>query len=887
MTDHKAPFALLILLASIQPSHAATDKPISELATYTATGSHLAIRNQAVPHTSIDSGELMLWGDPTPAQAIRDLPYSFGYANNENESNSGSGSAGANIHGLGNLSTLTLINGRRAGGNSALGFQHGGFADLNLIPGVAIREIQVMADGTSVTYGSDAVAGTVNLLLHDSWTGNRIDTRYSDTTDGDASEKQVAFLTGQDLSEESHLILAGSWYQRNAIEARDRAISENADRRNQGGQNQGSPTFPGRINYAGTEYILREGVVAPTGLISDYRVFDDSEDLYNFSSSAPAIPEVERKSVMAHFTHQLKPTVEFWSELLFTHSQFQNGLAPAPWSGSAFSPGLLNAAKNSPYLPSGMDPDNLFRINYRSFELGNLEFEQEKDAFRGLLGLRGSIAELDWETALLHIRTRQEDHYSGIADSNAIIGAINDGSFNPFADAFATGGSFDNAGALQAAERHPVNEFNEDFWSYDLRLEGSPFELDAGSIDMATGLEFRSEEIQVRIDDLFENGDNLGGAQAASFGAERKTAALYLETNIPLLRQSSHLLDLRLSGRYESYRDQSTSSGAPDNHYDAFVYKGALFYEPNDRFSLYLSYGTSFRAPTLTESYGGAQLGAFIYDDPNGPTPASTRVFTFISGNPDLEPEISESIHLGFAYQPSPERGWGLKLNYYNIRTRDSIVNSGQDVVNRDSAAAQRDGSGNLLLVFADWFNAAEVETDGIDLLVSYIHPTTTGSLMAELGVNHVFNYDIRTTSNAPSVSYLGRLVDPRASNENIAGPGSIPQYKGFARFTWAHQRLKIAATVNYIHSLDDNPSFTDGNTSREIESWTSLDLAAQYEWGNETTWLLRNSSFTIGIENLTDEAPPFAAGAFADGYDASLYSLEGRRFMVSLSRKF
>lgn len=863
-----------------------SDEDVPELPTLTVTGSHLDIHNQAIPHTTVDSGELELWGDATPAQAIRDLPYSFGFANNENESNSGSGSAGANIHGLGNLSTLTLINGRRAGGNSPRGFEHGGFADLNLIPNVAIREIQIMADGTPVPYGSDAVAGTVNILLHDSWTGHKVETLYSDTTDGDASEKQVAFITGQAIGERTNFVLAGSWYQRNAIYARDREISDNADRRDQGGQNQGSPTFPGRINYAGTEYILKDGVSAPASL-SDYRVFDSSADLYNFSASAPAIPEAERKSVMAQVTHLIRPAIEVWSELLFTRSQFNNGLAPAPWSGSAFSPGILNAARNSPYRPADIDPSNLSQLNYRSFELGNLEFEQKKDAFRGLLGLRGGIDEWNWETAVLYIRTEQDDYYSGIADSNAVISAINDGSFNPFASAFATAAGYDNAAALQAAERDPVNEFDETFWSYDLKLEGSPFELDAGSIDVAAGLEFRSEEIQVGIDDLFESGNNLGGVQTASFGAEREGAALYLETNIPLIQQGSHSLDLRLSGRYEAYQDQSTSSDAPDNQYDAFVYKGSLFYEPNDRLSFYLSYGTSFRAPTLTESYGGDQLASFIYNDPTGQTPAATRVFTFISGNPSLEPETSESIHLGFTYHPHPDRGWKLKLNYYHIRTEDSIVNSGQDVVNRDDGGVLRDGNGNLFLVFANWFNAAEVKTDGIDLTVSYTHPTATGSLMAELGVNHVFNYDIQPTADSPSVTYLGRLVDRRASNENIAGPGSIPKYKGFARFTWSHQQLTVAATVNYIHSLDDNPSFTTDNTSRKIDAWTSLDLAAQYVWNSEALWLTRDSTLNIGIENITDQAPPFAAGAFADGYDASLYSLEGRRFMISLSRRF
>ncbi|WPJ94488.1 TonB-dependent receptor plug domain-containing protein [Coraliomargarita algicola] len=204
-----------------------------------------------MPVTWIDQEELKLWGDHTASSALRTQAFSFGSSNTENDSNGGTGSAGANIRGLGNLSTLTLINGRRSGGNSAVGFQHGGFADLTLIPTAAIKEIEVATDGSSVAYGSDAVAGTVNLLLHDNFEGNRMDASFSNTSDGDASEKTFSFLSGQALSESTHLALLGSWYQRNSIEARDREISKDADRRSQGGQNQGSPTYPGRIQVDG------------------------------------------------------------------------------------------------------------------------------------------------------------------------------------------------------------------------------------------------------------------------------------------------------------------------------------------------------------------------------------------------------------------------------------------------------------------------------------------------------------------------------------------------------------------------------------------------------------------------------------------------------------
>jgi outer membrane receptor protein involved in Fe transport len=906
-----------------------------ELPPYVVTGSHLPIATEAapVPLTVIGSDALDLWGDESPIQALRKQPFTFGAANTENDSNSGTGSAGLNLRGLGNLSTLTLINGRRAGGNSAFGFQHGGFADLNLIPSAAIQEIQVATDGTSVAYGSDAVAGTVNILLHDTFTGNRIDSSYSDTTDGDASEKTFSFLTGQDLGEKTHLVLLGSWYQRNAIYARDRDISKNADRRAQGGQNQGSPTFPGRIKVDGTEYMLEDGVtvpalfIAPTSTdpsdpgydpVDDYRRWDSAEDLYNFSEAAAAIPEIERKSMMANLSHDITDKLQVWTEWLYTDSVFENGLAPAPWFGGTFPfagfnfpfhTSILNAAKNSPHLPSGIASDELNQVNYRSFENGNLEVDQKKAAHRGLLGLRGQIGVWEWETAGLYMKTDLDAHWSGVTDETVVSDLITSGAFNPFATADESGPGYDNATALATAARQPTNHYNEEFWSYDLKANAPIFELPSGPVLFATGLEYREEKIDVDIDPLFESGANLGGAKQSSFSAQRSVASLFAETLVPVFSKGHQKLDLSLSARFEDYKDKPTGdSSESSNRYDAFVYKAALFYEPNEAIGVRVAYGTSFRAPTLTESYGGDVDVYPIYNDPLGFTPNSSRVDTIISGNPDLQPEESTNLNIGIVFEPNKARGWRLSVDYYRIETKDVIVNGAQYFVDANAAAQGpgfgtpdnfdlsaphaftilRDpGTGELVGIFANWFNAAESITDGIDYALNYKGLTSVGHWQASIGLNQVLSYELKASNNEPTQSFLGKMVDPRAAGGNIIGRGSIPRYKGYARLMWVQDGLTLGGTVNYIHSLDDNAAFTSDGGSRTIDSWTSLDLIASYSWKPSTGAWLGGTTLTLGIDNVTDEMPPFAAGAFADGYDSSLYSLEGRRISLSVNREF
>lgn len=879
-----------------------------DLPSYAVTGTHVDAKvPHSVPLVHIEASELTDWNDLSPISAIRDQPFIFGNAPNENESNGGTGSAGVNLYGLGNLSSLTLINGRRAGGNAAYGFGYGGFADLNLIPSIAIHEIQVARGGTSVAYGSDAMAGTVNLLLHNFYEGERLDASYSDTSHGDASEKSLSFLTGQAIGPNTQLVLLGNWYQRNAIYARDRSVSANTDRRNQGGQNQGSPTFPGRISVNWTEYTLKDGVSAP-GALADYRPWDSSEDRYNFSSQAPAIPEMERKSLIAQLDHALTDQVSAWAELMHTQNTFSNGLAPAPWSATGdftfedttFNghQSLLLAAQTSPHLPAGIVGANLTQINYRNFELGTLDNQQSKDAWRNLIGLRGELEDWRWETAALWMRSQLDMELSGIADANTLEPLIISGEFNPFAQSYATGiipagaltgQSYENATALRQAAREGTTRYQESMWSYDFSANGPIAEIEAGELHLATGLELRREKIKVANDPFLESGDSLGGAAIPSYSAQREVGALFIESLIPLFRaDSGQVLNLDLGLRFENYQDQSSGQ---KNHYQALVHQAALTFQARKNLTFTFSHATAFRAPTLNESFGSPQNASYIYNDPLGTTPPSSRIPTEIRGNPDLDPETSRSFNFNVQYAPQAIEGLNLNLHFYHIKIKDAIVNNAQDIVDRNAAAPSLGGlfrpGPQIVFVRSEWFNAASTTTAGLEYAASYDRPTSAGDWFFQLGLIQVLKYESQARAGDDSISFLGQFSDPRTSSASIGGPGSIPRYKGFARASWSDNGLTLGATLNYIHSLQDNPSFTNNNEARKISAWTSLDLMAQYQWPQANSSWLSDTTLTFGIENVTDQAPPFAAGAFADGYDSSLYSAEGRRISLSLSREF
>lgn len=861
-------------------------KELAALPTYNVTGTQLAGNEAPIAElvTTIEGEQLQQWSDLSPITALRDLPFFYGNTNNENDSNGGSGSAGVNLFGLGKQSTLTLINGRRAGGSAAFGIEQGGFADLPLISSYAIREIQIARTGTSVAHGSDAIAGTVNILLHDWYDGQKVDATYSDTTDGDASEKSLSFITGQQLSPKTQLVLFGNWYQRNALYARDRAVSADADRRNQGGQNQGSSTFPGRISVDGIQYILRDGISIPSDL-SDYRIWDTNEDRYNFSSQAPALPEFERKNLMAQIEHKLSDQVSLWSELMYTQNSFANGLAPAPWSTSG---ALLTATRNSPHLPTGIAPAELNQVSYRNFELGPLQVDQSKDAWRNLIGLKGEVDLWKWETALMHTKTELNAEFSGFPDANTLIPLITSGAFNPFSRAYSSGiipsgplsgQNYSNANALNQAAATGINRYNESVLSYDLKASGPIYESRAGDLNLALGLELRRERIKV---------ENLGFDSpltvwpAAEYSAQRKVAGLFIESLLPLWDgDSDQQLDLQLGLRAETYKDESASIS---NHHDALVYNAGLLFRRSEQLRIHFNYASALRAPNLNESMGATQGGYYIYDDSQ--TPQATRVATAIVSNSDLDPETSQNVNFSISYTPEAITGLNFSVNYYYIQVENPIVNNAQAVVDgTGSGSAYRDAGGALFFVSSKWLNADSKTTDGIEYTLQYSLPHSTGDWQFTLGANQVLRYDVTARPGDASVSYLGQFADPRTASGNA--PGSVPRYKGFAQAIWSYENLTLGATLNYIHSLDDDASYTIDSQPREIKAWTSLDLMAQYQWPDSTSNWLQNTTLTCGIENATNESPPFAAGAFADGYDSSLYSAEGRRISLSLSREF
>ena len=439
------------------------------------TGSYIptAETESALPVTVYTATVLQKQGAQTPAEGLRQLPSFVGNTVTENDSNGGNGSAFVNLRALGTGNTLILVNGRRAFG----------YSNINAIGIGSLSRTEVLKDGASAIYGSDAVAGVVNFILLNGpgeapYEGAEIDMLYGNTTDKDARVLHT-WIRGGVATDKFSVAAAGEYYDREDIFSRDREIAVTADQRSLGGINQSSPTYSGRVSVT-----ARPG--QPSGQLTlintadnqvagrqDYRQFDPGgfgtdQDRFNFRLFTPSIPGMEKYNT--YLTARYKvfgEALQIYGDIMYSKQKQDNGLAPSPFTiplarygnASVRPPGFESTGivggpspaqqassiagqraviRNSPFNPFGND---LLTLRYRLVqELGNRRSFFDFDYYRYVAGANGNftftdnnaISFLGYDSGVLYEENRQLEINSGDATRGGIYNEILAGNFNPF-----------------------------------------------------------------------------------------------------------------------------------------------------------------------------------------------------------------------------------------------------------------------------------------------------------------------------------------------------------------------------------------------------------------------------------------------------------------------
>ena len=492
-------------------------------------------------------------------------------------------------------------------------------------------------------YGSDAVAGVVNIITRKNFEGIEFSGGYGAADGYDEVTGSAIWGFGDDDSNVTMIL--DYWKNTNLF---------NSERGSLGSANQtarGGEDFRSSRGYPG--FFVVDGVPTVDPACPADRI-NDPACVYDFGPWNVLIPEAERTGFMLTAHQGLGGGVEVFGEMQYQHNNsFAQG-APTPLDESAG----LTVPVDHPDSPfPGATTLEIGR--YRTVDAGGRQWDIETDNVRGLVGLRGEFSGWDWEVTAQRARSKSEqsgDRSMGWVRTDFLQAEINAGRYNPF------GGVQNPEDVINAITTSLVRRGESELTMYDAQISGDLFDMPAGVVKMAAGVEYRDESISDVPDDQFQRG-LIFGTEAVSAAAARDSWAAFVEFSVPLLDS----LELSLALRYDDYSDFGDTTNP----------KLAVRWSPIDQLAFRASWGTGFRAPSLAQiGLGPSQESQFFVDTYgcNAGVPGACTALDYnliFSGNPDLEAEESETLNVGVAWQPSSSIE--LTLDYWDIKQENKI----------------------------------------------------------------------------------------------------------------------------------------------------------------------------------------------------------------------
>lgn len=909
-----------ILGAQDTSSPEVDDDDIIELDPVVVTGSYIPTlidQNFASPVTTIDSEDIEDTGlGANLLEVLRKSTPQFSGSQNLGSSNANfsyASTGGGSRIALRNTNTLVLINGRRAAFSPISGRGSTPFVDLNLIPVSAVERVEILKDGASATYGSDATGGVVNVILKSDFEGLEVSGRYGvSPNDGNWEERRLDFTTG--ISGKNwRLTVAGEWSKTDPLWQYERDFSKTT-------YNSGSFYTPGFVfdGTTGASYILAPGLAAPPvdadltpqeavdqGFyvpIADYRDLltgngPGGQYAFNFSDYVTTLLSTERKSLLASFELDLNNDLTFFADGLYSNSETFSQIA-----GTIIRTGDFGIPGDHPYNPFS----SVFYPISRNVDYPR-SYNYDTESFRITGGLRGKLTDaIQFESAANYNRVSQDFRNPGVVDKTLLSSLMGE---NPAAGpgdtpAFNIFARTNPPEAILPAVGTATSQFDSTLTTLDARIFGDLFELSSGMIQFALGTEFRIEDLDGNADPKSvpdPNGSFAWEDSAASirpFSRDREIFSIFAELEIPVISETAdipgiHSLDLKLAGRHERYSDTS----------DPTVPKVSLIWQPvDDTLAIRCTYSESFNAPALYDLYGPSSTGFTdtISLIPSGQSTSSTWGSANFRGgsNPDLDPSESESITAGIVWNPKFIKGLSVEIDYFQIKedNRVEVVPAGviaQDVeINGlDSPYASKlrigsfDGSpvtapgqvfpanpSSIYIVgVADNFAAQEIS--GVDLDIAYaveINESTQLHLSTLWAWIESFDVQILPTDKAVDTSGQATLLS-----------GTLPEWRGYSTVTLQYKRMDFMVGHNFISSMD----YEMAPAGREMDAYSTFDLAFAYRF---STGLADGLNLRIGVNNVTDEMPPLAPELFGEANaDVSTYDPVGRLFYIETKYRF
>jgi iron complex outermembrane receptor protein len=900
-----AGLSLFAANAAFAQSPAPTAAPADEtvkLDKFVVTGSFIPAtldEQKALPVQIINAAAIEVSGvNSNVLDVLRKTVPQIQGANNigvENANIAGGSNGGASNVALRNVDTLVLFNGKRMSANP--GAAGGGVTgvDLNLIPLSAVDRIEVLTDGASALYGSDAVSGVVNIILKKDYRGAEVSSHYSSAkkdNGGQFTQKSIGLVVGTG-TDKTNVMFTAEWSASDPLWARDMTYANNPIN---------TATLPGMIGpVSGQYYRLNTGLNTVPDANKGQTlaqmvaagVYVAVPGPYSQADRSTILSKVDKRIASVNVNHIINDNVTFTTDFIYAQTETQYQLNPQPVSLSTTT-----------LISRGVTTLNTTGITVRNRYIGgaNRIYDNTSDAYRWTAGFEGKVNDyFNWNVSANYSLSKQiAIGYNQILDS-ALQSSITSGLFDIFAY---------NQNAANVAKAgifgNSIANYKSGFYSYNALASGKIIDLPAGVVQYAAGLEYRKETLFATADlnslippgattSLWNNGTSL-----APFDGGRSAKSEFIEIKVPVVKDipGLHLVTLDGALRHESYSDNNATT----------VPKVSLAWMPfNDELRIRATYGKSFSEPSLYNLYGPQSTGFTsslsairAYNSDGTPTGGFIGLQGHQSGgsNPLLSPSHAKSYTAGFVYSPKWAKGLDITVDYFNIDQTDLVgtLASGLTIIQsvEQFGPASQYAQYVALNAFPGQAGAVAITSPGqlhADPDKIYV---LTG--LANIGSQSQHGFDVNISYLLPWKQY-GRfqvnsnwaiLTSFLNNGDEYAGNdlyGSLPKFRAYTTVDWSYRGYGATLGYTRINKVDADPA-SFGGSGLDVGPYNTFDLQFRYDLGTASP-MLKGATFGIGCNNLFAKTPPLSPNYSSPPFDNGTFGYFGRTFYADLKIKF
>ncbi len=755
------------------------------------------------------------------------------------------GAGGVSLRGLGPQATLVLINGRRV---APFGFASGGqqtFVDVNSIPMDVIQRIEVLLDGASAIYGSDAMGGVINIILRKDFQGFTLSASSGiSSTHGDAGSKTMSATFGKgSISNDGYNIMGNfSHAERDPVKATQRAMSSTANY-----TRYGLPDYRSSYSYPGNLYASSgisggtfKGPMAGCTPLADGSALN-GRCIYDSANVTDLIAKTQKDNLFLAGTYDLGSGNQLFSDVAIGRSQFQQ-------SSGSYSTSTYYATETLPTyvitLPIG-HPNNPYTTNvdlrYRFADVPRTT-DMVSNTFRSVLGARGTFMGWDGQAGLVYSSSKTNLTYNGFINDKVLLSDVLDSSYKA-KTSFVFGNPSANSPALMA-RLYPslVDNGKTSTTSADISGTRELMQLPGGPLSIAVGAEARRESFNSTPDALTASGAiSVLGSAAAS--GSRNVSSIYTELSAPLAKT----LETSLAARIDNYSDFGS----------AVTPKASVKWKAMSNLAIRGTYSEGFRAPALTETSSSPHKGFYSgIQDPKlcatysaSNTNCDLSIESISGSNPDLKPEFSKSKSFGFVWDPIDNVS--LSVDRFDIKRKDEIASIDVDYLLAHESEypgfVKRDASGVIQQLNTLYTNLGSTHVRGVDI---------------DLRVRQILDQGGKITYNATYnrlPTYLVASVKG-AQEDNWAGTWTQPVERFRLGATWESGPWVTGLTMNYTGSFSRAYTLTNttcpytGTATPQycsVSNWSTADLYVGYKG-------IKNLDLGIIIQNIEGKNAPY-----------------------------